>query len=123
MTQTNDDHYSKLSTKVKRGQGTRDQDTTKVTTRHPDPEQAVENHNTAVEHAKQFAGHARTIQPDEEDVPDAVYVVVEETDGLRSEVRRAFHHEDAAEEYINDDDNVGNLFVTQVPLEAGYESE
>jgi len=29
--------YTKLTTKVKRGTGTRDQDTTKVTTRHPDP--------------------------------------------------------------------------------------
>jgi hypothetical protein len=60
----NDDHYTKLETKVKRGSGTRDQDTTKVVTRHPDPEKAVERHETAVAAARRFASDARDVQPE-----------------------------------------------------------
>lgn len=61
---TDDDNYTKLTTKVKRGEGTRDQDTTKVVTRHPKPKVAVERHRIAVNEAKQFAEDARDIQPD-----------------------------------------------------------
>ena len=57
------DPYTKLVSKLKRGNGTRDQDTTKIVTKHPDPEQAVENHEDAIEHATQFADNARAVDP------------------------------------------------------------
>ena len=60
------DRYTKLTTKVKRGDGTRDQDTTKVVTRHPDPEVAVERHQTAIKAAERFANDARRLQPSSE---------------------------------------------------------
>lgn len=63
---SDDDHYTKLTTKVKRGQGTRDQDTTKVVTRHPDPEVAVKRHQQATAAAREFADNARTIQPEDD---------------------------------------------------------
>jgi len=64
---TDHDHYTKLETKVKRGNGTRDQDTTKVVTRHPDPEEAVERHKVAVAAAQAFADDARAMQPGGDD--------------------------------------------------------
>lgn len=64
MTENQDKRYTKLITKVKRGNGTRDQDTTKVVTRHPDPETAVERHEQAIAKAREFASEAREIQPD-----------------------------------------------------------
>lgn len=57
--------YTKLTTKVKRGTGTRDQDTVKVTTRHPDPQTAAVNHQQTIEAVRSAAEAARTIQPDE----------------------------------------------------------
>jgi len=59
--------YTKLVTKVKRGTGTRDQDTTKVVTRHPDPHIAVQNHRAAVESLKRLVDSARGVQPGEGD--------------------------------------------------------
>jgi len=59
--------YTKLVTKVKRGTGTRDQDTTKVVTRHPDPAQAAANHQSSIEAVRAAADAARSIQPGEED--------------------------------------------------------
>lgn len=56
--------YTKLSTKVKRGNGTRDQDTTKVTTRHPDPETAVNRHLSAVDALQEMTNTARRTQPE-----------------------------------------------------------
>jgi len=56
--------YTKLVTKVKRGTGTRDQDTTKVVTRHPDPNAAAANHQQSIEAVRSAAAAARTIQPD-----------------------------------------------------------
>jgi hypothetical protein len=61
------DEYTKLVTKVKRGSGTRDQDTTKVVTRHPDPAEAVERHEQAVAALREFADDARDIQPGGDD--------------------------------------------------------
>jgi hypothetical protein len=58
--------YTKLATKVKRGTGTRDQDTVKVTTRHPDPEVAATQHQQAIAAVRAAADAARTIQPDGE---------------------------------------------------------
>lgn len=55
--------YTKLSTKVKRGTETRDQDITKVVTRHQDPEKAVENHREALETLDEFAHKGRSTQP------------------------------------------------------------
>lgn len=57
------DHYTKLMTKVKRGEGTRDQDTTKIVTRHPDPEECAERHEQAIERVSEFAQDARDTQP------------------------------------------------------------
>jgi hypothetical protein len=62
-----DDHYTKLVSKVTRGEGTRDQDTTKVVTRHPDPEKAVEHHEKAVTFQKKMAENARGVQPTPEE--------------------------------------------------------
>jgi len=62
--------YTKLTTKVKRGTGTRDQDTTKVTTRHPDPRQAAVNHQQALEAARSAAAAARSIQPEGDDADE-----------------------------------------------------
>jgi len=54
--------YTKLSTKIKRGTGTRDQDTTKLVTRHSDPKEAAKRHQTAIEAARKSAEAARTIE-------------------------------------------------------------
>jgi len=67
MDPTAETAYTKLTTKVKRGTGTRDQDTTKVTTRHPDPEQAVYNHQIAVDLMREMVDKTRSIQPGETD--------------------------------------------------------
>jgi len=56
--------YTKLVSKVKRGTGTRDQDTVKVVTRHPDPKLAVRQHRYAVEAQRELAQDAREIQPE-----------------------------------------------------------
>jgi len=58
--------YTKLTTKIKRGTGTRDQDTVKVVTRHSDPKQAAVNHQQSIEAVRQAADDARTIQPEED---------------------------------------------------------
>jgi len=65
MAPTDETAYTKLVTKVKRGTGTRDQDTVKVTTRHPDPQQAAVNHQQAIGAVRSAAEAARTIQPEE----------------------------------------------------------
>jgi hypothetical protein len=68
---TDDDkYYTKLTTKVKRGTGTRDQDTTQVVTRHTDPETAVANHHRAIKAAKDFADYARVVLQPEGDTDD-----------------------------------------------------
>lgn len=59
--------YTKLSTKVKRGTGTRDQDVVKVTTRHPDPQEAAHQHQQAIASVRAAAEAARSIQPGGED--------------------------------------------------------
>jgi hypothetical protein len=59
--------YTKLTTKVKRGTGTRDQDTVKVVTRHSDPKQAAVDHQKALGAVRAAAHTARTMQPGEED--------------------------------------------------------
>jgi len=56
--------YTKLTTKLKRGTGTRDQDTTKVVTRHPDPKEAAKRHAQALEAARMAADTARDMQPE-----------------------------------------------------------
>jgi hypothetical protein len=63
MDPTPETAYTKLSTKVKRGTGTRDQDTVKVTTRHPDPAVAAQQHQTAINAVRDAAETARDIQP------------------------------------------------------------
>lgn len=66
MQENEDRHYTKLTTKVKRGTDTRDQDTTQVVTRHPDPKVAVQNHQEAIQQAQQFAKYARAVMQPEE---------------------------------------------------------
>jgi len=63
------DAYTKLSTKVKRGTGTRDQDTTKLVTRHPDPKTAAARHQAALSALRSSARTARTVNngADEDD--------------------------------------------------------
>lgn len=58
--------YTKLTTKVKRGTGTRDQDTVKVVSRYPDPKMAAVMHHQAIEAVRSAATAARTIQPEED---------------------------------------------------------
>jgi hypothetical protein len=55
--------YTKLTTKVKRGSGTRDQDTIKVVTRDPDPAAAARKHQQAIDAVRSSAAAARSIQP------------------------------------------------------------
>lgn len=62
-----DTRYTKLTTKIKRGTGTRDQDTTKLVTRHPDPVEAAQQHQRALEAVRSAAGTARGIQPDDQE--------------------------------------------------------
>jgi len=59
--------YTKLTTKIKRGSGTRDQDTVKVVTRHPDPKEAAKQHQQAISAVRSAAETARTIQPGDSD--------------------------------------------------------
>lgn len=56
--------YTKLTTKVKRGTGTRDQDTTKIVTRHPDPEEAAKRHQKSLAAVRAAAATARSIEPE-----------------------------------------------------------
>jgi hypothetical protein len=67
MQPTAETAYTKLVTKVKRGTGTRDQDTVKVTTRHPDPTTAAVNHQQSIEAVRSAADAARSIQPEDTD--------------------------------------------------------
>lgn len=62
-----DTAYTKLTTKVKRGTGTRDQDTTKLVTRHPDPKEAAKRHQEAIASVRATADASRTIQPEADD--------------------------------------------------------
>jgi hypothetical protein len=62
-----DTAYTKLTTKVKRGTGTRDQDTTKLVTRHPDPMEAATRHQKAIAAVRATADASRTIQPEADD--------------------------------------------------------
>lgn len=64
MEPTPETAYTKLATKVKRGTGTRDQDTVKVTTRHPDPKTAARQHQQAIRAVRPVAETARNIQTD-----------------------------------------------------------
>lgn len=57
--------YTKLTTAVKRGTGTRDQDKTKVVTRHPDPRMAVVRHRSALANFDELAADTRDVQPEE----------------------------------------------------------
>lgn len=59
--------YCKLTTKVKRGTGTRDQDTTKIVTRHPDPKEAAKRHQASLQAVRAAARTARTIGQEDQD--------------------------------------------------------
>lgn len=52
---------------------------------------------------------------------DDVYVVFEDAIGKMATVRRAFDNETAAEAYVDDPDQLGNLFMVQLTLEATHE--
>lgn len=63
MEPTAETAYTKLSSKLKRGTGTRDQDTTKLVTRHPDPSEACVRHAEALHKFEQVIHDVRDIQP------------------------------------------------------------
>lgn len=54
----------RVETKVKRGSGTRDQDTIKVVVKGDDPDATVAKLNATVENLRATADAARSIQPD-----------------------------------------------------------
>jgi len=54
----------RVETKVKRGTGTRDQDTIKVVVKGDDPDETVKKLNATVENLRETATAARSIQPD-----------------------------------------------------------
>jgi len=64
MDPTAETAYTKLTTKVKRGTGTRDQDTTKIVTRHPDPKEAAVRHQKSLAAVRSAAHTARSIDPE-----------------------------------------------------------
>ncbi len=67
MDPTAETAYTKLTTKIKRGTGTRDQDTTKIVTRHPDPKEAAIQHQQSLEAVRSAAHTARSIDPEATD--------------------------------------------------------
>jgi hypothetical protein len=82
-------YYTKLTTKVKRGDGTRDQDTTKIQTRHPDDVEAAKRHKKAIAEMQQMAEVARNVDADSETVTidaDVFYEFMEMFDSLDDEI-------------------------------------
>lgn len=54
---------------------------------------------------------------------ETIYVVIEDrTDALRSAIRAAYHTETEANRYVEDPEQLGNLFVVPVPVESSYDS-
>lgn len=56
-----------VETKVKRGSGTRDQDTIKVKVKGDDPDDVVERLNATIENLRETADEVRSIQPEGDD--------------------------------------------------------
>jgi len=56
-----------ITAKVKRGSGTRDQDTIKVKAKGKAATEAIENMDNTIEHVEQWAKQLRAIQPDNSD--------------------------------------------------------
>lgn len=54
----------RVETQVKRGSGTRDQDTIKVKVKGDDPDDVVQQLNATVENLRETADTARSIQPE-----------------------------------------------------------
>jgi phosphotransferase system HPr-like phosphotransfer protein len=52
-----------ITTKLKRGSGTRDQDTLKIKAKGKTAEEAIENMDEVVEHAEEWAKEFRDVQP------------------------------------------------------------
>lgn len=57
----------RIETKIKRGSGTRDQDTLKVKVKGDDPEETVEKLNETLARLQETAGEVRDIQPEVSD--------------------------------------------------------
>lgn len=54
---------------------------------------------------------------------ETIYVVIEHrTDVLRSTIRAAYRTESAANQYVEDPEQLGNLFVVPVPVESSYDN-
>lgn len=52
---------------------------------------------------------------------DEVFVVIEQMHSIPTDqTRRAFTTEAAAEDYIEDEENVGNYYVERLPLNEGW---
>jgi phosphotransferase system HPr-like phosphotransfer protein len=52
-----------ITTKLKRGSGTRDQDTLKIKAKGKTAEEAIDNMDKVVEHAEEWAKELRDVQP------------------------------------------------------------
>jgi phosphotransferase system HPr-like phosphotransfer protein len=55
-----------ITTKLKRGSGTRDQDELKIKAKGVTAEEAIENMDEVIEEAEEWAEELREIQPDQE---------------------------------------------------------
>lgn len=55
-----------ITTKLKRGSGTRDQDEIKIKAKGKTAEEAVENMDTVLEEAEEWADDLREVQPDDD---------------------------------------------------------
>lgn len=55
-----------ITTKLKRGSGTRDQDEIKIKAKGKTAEEAVENMDAVIDRAEEWADDLRSVQPEEE---------------------------------------------------------
>jgi ribonuclease HI len=53
---------------------------------------------------------------------DEVYIVVEDSAGEMATLRRAFHNEDDANAYVEDPQQLGNLFVVPLAVDSSYDA-
>jgi len=56
-----------ITTKLKRGSGTRDQDTIKIKAKGKTAEEAIQNMEEVVSHAEEWADELRSVQPEGRD--------------------------------------------------------
>jgi len=49
-----------------------------------------------------------------------VYIVIEDATGEMATIRRVFDNKQAANQYVNDPNQLGNLFIVQCSVESAY---